>query len=54
MKTVQEAMEILTGLPAGVRGKTGAYPRGSLLRKAVDRARDYWIMASRSAKRRQG
>jgi len=45
--TVQEALEVLTGRPAGYRSPGGQYPEGSLLRIAVDRARDFWLRASR-------
>jgi len=41
--TVQEALEVLTGMPAGQRGEDGQYPAGTLLALAVDKARDYWI-----------
>lgn len=40
--TIHEALEILTGVPAGQREEDGDYPEGSLLRKAVDRAREFW------------
>jgi predicted ATP-dependent protease len=39
--TVAEALEVLTGIAAGEYGEDG-YPRGTLLRLAVDQARDYW------------
>ena len=44
--TVQQALEILSGIPAGVRDKKGAYPDDSVLGIAVCRARRYWEMAS--------
>jgi hypothetical protein len=40
--TVQEALEVLTGRPAGVRDADGDYPEGSLLQLAVDKAREFW------------
>lgn len=43
---VLDALEILTGVPAGQRGKRDAYPQGSLLAKAMDRAWLYWLKAS--------
>ncbi|MBU0756400.1 MAG: AAA family ATPase [Planctomycetes bacterium] len=48
VETVQEALEVLTGMPAGKRNSTGKYSGNSLLAIAVDRARDYWIKASQS------
>jgi len=46
VETVHEAIELLTGKPAGVRNARGAYPRGSVLGVAVRRAREYWSKAS--------
>lgn len=43
--TVHEALELLTGVPAGVRDGRGALPKGTLLRAAVDQARHYWLKA---------
>jgi hypothetical protein len=37
MATVDDALEALTGLPAGARDATGAYPEGSVNRKVADR-----------------
>ncbi|BCS89359.1 Lon protease family protein [Pseudodesulfovibrio sediminis] len=37
VKTIEEAMYILTGLRCGIRGKNGAYPAGTLYRKVDDR-----------------
>ena len=42
VSTIHEALEVLTGTPAGVRGEDGQYPEGSLLHLAVKRAREYW------------
>jgi len=39
--SVQEALEVLTGMTTGEYGEEG-YPPGTLLRVAVDQARDYW------------
>jgi hypothetical protein len=44
--TIHEALEVLTGRPAGVRGADGRYPDGTLLALAVERARDYWRKAA--------
>lgn len=41
--TVHEALEILTGVPAGRRDPNGLYPPESLLAQAVDKAREYWL-----------
>jgi len=48
VETVREALEILTGLPAGERDAKGAYPTGSLLGKAVEKARLYWTKAAQA------
>ncbi|MGE3163323.1 MAG: Lon protease family protein [Planctomycetota bacterium] len=42
---IHDALELFTGLPAGVLGDDGAYPDGTLLRRAVERAHDYWKRA---------
>ncbi len=46
IESIQEAVEILTGMPAGTRGEDGEYPEGSLLGLAVRRAREYWEKAA--------
>jgi ATP-dependent Lon protease len=46
--TVHEALEILTGLPAGERDAKGEYPAGSLLGKAIEKARLYWTKAAQA------
>ncbi|MHC4974763.1 MAG: Lon protease family protein [Planctomycetota bacterium] len=43
VETIQEALEVLTGVPAGEPDEEGAYPEDSLLGKAVEQARQYWI-----------
>jgi len=43
VETVMEALEILTGVPTGKRGEDGAYPEGTLLHTAVERAYEFWI-----------
>ncbi len=45
--TVHEALALLTGKPAGALDPSGAYARGTVLRSAVDRAREYWERAAR-------
>lgn len=44
---IHEALELFTSIPAGDWDAEGNYPEGSLLRRAVDRAREYWESASR-------
>ena len=41
VERIEQALEIMTGQPAGEFGKDG-YPEGSLLQKAVDQAFQYW------------
>ncbi|MFI5401489.1 MAG: Lon protease family protein [Planctomycetota bacterium] len=41
--TVHEALEVLTGVPAGRRDANEVYPEGTLLAQAVDKAREYWL-----------
>jgi ATP-dependent Lon protease len=40
--SVHEALEVLTGIPAGEADEHGKYPDGSLLRLAQKRAAEYW------------
>jgi ATP-dependent Lon protease len=49
VETVHEAIELLTGVPAGARDAQGAFPDGSLLGLAVTRAREYWLKAAAPA-----
>jgi ATP-dependent Lon protease len=55
VETVHEALEVLTGIPAGEatvnEDGTTIYPDGSLLDIAVDRANDFWVKAMAPAKR---
>ncbi|UCG15635.1 MAG: AAA family ATPase [Phycisphaerales bacterium] len=44
--TVQEAVELFTGMPAGKRDGDRAYPENTLLGLAVRRAREYWKKAA--------
>jgi ATP-dependent Lon protease len=43
--TIQEALEVFTGVEAGERDDEGEYAEDTLLRKAVDRAYEYWALA---------
>ncbi len=40
--TVHEALEVLTGMPAGSADKNGRYAEGTLLRLAQQRAGEFW------------
>jgi predicted ATP-dependent protease len=48
VETIHQALELLAGRPAGHADSQGQYPEHTLLRLAVDRARDYWRMAAAS------
>jgi len=54
VETIHQALEILTGRPAGHRDPQGQYPEHTLLRMAMDRAHDYWRMALASPADRSG
>lgn len=41
VKTIDEGIEILTGIPAGKRKKDGTYPKGSINAMAYDKLRRY-------------
>jgi lon-related putative ATP-dependent protease len=41
LRTIDEGIELLTGVPAGERDADGAYPPGSVHRRAQDRLRQY-------------
>ena len=41
VETVDQAVELLTGLPAGERGEDGAFTEGSVNRRADDRLADF-------------
>jgi predicted ATP-dependent protease len=40
---VTEALELFTGMPAGVLGEDDTYPEGTLLGLAMDRLHEYWF-----------
>jgi ATP-dependent Lon protease len=46
--TIHEAIEILTGVPAGERTADGDYPAGTVLAQAVARADEFWRHTLRS------
>ncbi len=39
VERIDQGIELLTGMPAGKRGKDGAYPAGTVFRKVADRLR---------------
>ncbi|MCP4656282.1 MAG: AAA family ATPase [bacterium] len=43
VESVHQALEALTGVPAGERGEDGDYPEGTLLATAVEKAREFWL-----------
>ena len=43
VECVHDALEVLTGFPAGRRDTDGEYPEGTLLHLAVLKAREYWL-----------
>jgi hypothetical protein len=40
--TIQEALELLTGVQAGHRQASGDYPAETLLARAMERAHEFW------------
>jgi len=46
VETVHEALELLTGRPAGKYEAKGRFPKGTVLGAAVERAREYWDRAT--------
>jgi predicted ATP-dependent protease len=44
---IEEAMEILTGLPAGTRGPDGKFPEGTLFRMVDDRVAQFASLAAK-------
>ena len=49
VQTVSDALQVLTGIPTGVRDASGTYPEGTLLARAVQRARVFWLKAALAA-----
>lgn len=54
IKTIEEGVEILTGMRAGKRRKDGVYPKGTLFRLVDDRLRGLAERARDFAKEKQG
>ena len=46
VETIQEALELFTGVEAGTRDPGGEYEPGTVLALAVDRAFEFWALAS--------
>ena len=46
VEDIREALELFTGMPAGDRNEHGEYEPGSLLHIAVEKAFEYWTLAS--------
>ena len=46
--TIHEALEILTGVPAGERNQEGRYSEETMLGKAIERAEEYWLLSVQS------
>jgi predicted ATP-dependent protease len=42
VSTIEDGIEVLTGVPAGVRGQDGSYTEGSVFRRAEDRLEAYY------------
>lgn len=42
VETIEQGIEILTGVPAGVRGEDGRYPEGTVFRRVEDRLDAYY------------
>ena len=42
VETIEEGVELLTGIPASVRGEDGSYPEGTLYRRVEDRLDEFY------------
>ncbi|MBI3603065.1 MAG: AAA family ATPase [Nitrospirae bacterium] len=54
VNTVEEALELLTGLPAGVRGPDGQYPEGTLYGKVAKRLEEMAQIVTEWGERERG
>lgn len=54
VERIEEAIELMTGVEAGVADSQGNYPPGSVLQIAVAKARDYWKMSLSSPEKLAG
>ncbi len=48
VESIQQALELLTGMPAGTRDEHGEYPQDSLLWLAMEKAFEYWLRVSQT------
>lgn len=48
VNTIEEAIHILTGVKAGVRGKNGKFTAGSVYRKADERLAELAVLAAKA------
>ena len=52
--TIHQALELFTGRPAGELDADGAYPEGSVLELARNRARELWDAGTRDGRAERG
>jgi lon-related putative ATP-dependent protease len=52
VERIEQGIELLTGVPAGERGKDGAFPEGTIFRKVADRLREMAEARQKFAQRR--
>ena len=53
VKTVEEGMEILTGMPAGERGEDGKYPAGTINYLVEQKLKLYYEMLGRQGREQE-
>ena len=51
---IEQAIELMTGVPAGSADSQGNYPAGSVLEIAVEKAREFWRMSLSSPEKLAG
>ena len=51
---IEQAIELMTGVPAGAADSQGNYPAGSVLEIAVEKAREFWRMSLSSPEKLAG
>lgn len=51
IKTIEEGIEILTGVPAGMKNENGTYDEGTLFYKVAEKLKDYAEMSSAKEKK---
>ena len=52
VERIEQGIELLTGMPAGARGKNGQFPDGTIFRKVADRLREMAEARQKFAQRR--